>query len=295
MGRPKLYKTQEERVLAARTYRMKYYQRSDVTTHATTTHSTTEIPLQSNLDELDEQPIRDADSPHLDDASSNLEELNPIEKIDKSLKQVTGTSFRSLMDTLCQEYIRSGDYVPIWNVLHEVEGLETQYWDGSSDDPTEIIFNRVHASYSFRERRSIERDPSFRIYQSYFSEPVSHFPSLCIVTLLLQSPVLFKDWCARWPERTITFPELPVDTPLTSEQEETLAQALSKRRENISGLRELIKKKFQEESQEIREEVIKDDDILEEEEAHLELDAESRQSHDRHLPPLATSNNAVQH
>jgi len=30
MGQPKLYKTQEERALAARTYRMKYYQRYEV-------------------------------------------------------------------------------------------------------------------------------------------------------------------------------------------------------------------------------------------------------------------------
>jgi len=49
----------------------------------------------------------------------------------------------------------------------------------------------------------------------------------------------FQDWCKHWPERAITFPELPVGNQLTSEQEKTLAEALSKRREvsNITQIR----------------------------------------------------------
>ncbi|KAI5982891.1 hypothetical protein EDC04DRAFT_2616372 [Pisolithus marmoratus] len=256
MGWPKLYKMQEERVLAAQTYCMKYYQRSDVTTCDTTTHSTTEIPLQF-LDELDEQPICNAnshaDSPCLDDASSNLEEfkeLNPIEKINKSLKQVTGTSCHLLMDTLCQEYIWSGDYVPIWNVLCEVEGLETQYWDGSSDDPTENIFNHVWSVAHILEdllthvmegtdvvtmytRGMLRKEWTTPEQKQFLQDALPQYRSMPTKEYNCHFPVLFKDWCACWPERTITFPELPVNMPLTSEQEETLMQALSKCQEQI--------------------------------------------------------------
>ena len=44
-------------------------------------------------------------------------------------------------------------------------------------------------------------------------------------------PTFFQDWCKRWPERATAFPELAVNTLLTSKQEETLAEALSKRRD----------------------------------------------------------------
>jgi len=44
-------------------------------------------------------------------------------------------------------------------------------------------------------------------------------------------PTIFQDWCKRWPERATTFPELAVDALLTSKQEETLAEALSKRQD----------------------------------------------------------------
>ena len=85
---------------------------------------------------------------HPGNASLDFKEPDSIKQINKSLKQITGKSCHSLMDTLCQEYIQSGDYSQIWNILHKVEGLEMQvcklywqYWDGSSDDPTKRIFD----------------------------------------------------------------------------------------------------------------------------------------------------------
>jgi len=105
----------------------------------------------SNLD--DQQGlIRDTNSPHPGDASLDVEKPDSIEWINGSLKQITGKSCRSLMDALCQEYMQSGDYSQIWNILREVEGLETrvhklywQYWDGSSNDPTKNIFDRIQS------------------------------------------------------------------------------------------------------------------------------------------------------
>lgn len=54
------------------------------------------------------------------------------------------------MDTLCQEYIHSGDYLQIWSILSKVEGLESQVhklhwqnWD-DWDDPTKDMFDRIH-------------------------------------------------------------------------------------------------------------------------------------------------------
>jgi len=49
----------------------------------------------------------------------------------------------------------------------------------------------------------------------------------------------FQDWCEHWPERAITFPELKVGVLLTSKQEKTLMEALSKCREvsNVTQIR----------------------------------------------------------
>jgi len=56
------------------------------------------------------------------------------------------------MDTLCQEYIHSGDYSGIWNILSKVEELESrvhklhwqQYWD-DPEDPTKGIFKHIQS------------------------------------------------------------------------------------------------------------------------------------------------------
>jgi len=94
--------------------------------------------------------MSDTNSPCPGNASLDIEEPDSIEQIDRSLKQITGKSCRLLMDTLCQEYIQSRDYSQIWSILHEVEGLETQvhtlywqYWDGTSNDPTKNIIDRI--------------------------------------------------------------------------------------------------------------------------------------------------------
>ena len=49
----------------------------------------------------------------------------------------------------------------------------------------------------------------------------------------------FQEWARRWPERAITFLELPVDILLTTKQEKTLTDALSKHREvsNVTRFR----------------------------------------------------------
>lgn len=94
--------------------------------------------------------MRDTNDPYPGDASLDAKEQDSIKQIDKLLNQITGKSCRSLMDISCQEYIQSGDYSQIWNILCEVEGLEMQvhalywqYWDGSSDNPTKNILKCV--------------------------------------------------------------------------------------------------------------------------------------------------------
>ena len=53
MGRPKLHKTQHEKVMAARTYRRKYYQRYGIFTRTATTLKLTAIGLgYSHRDEI---------------------------------------------------------------------------------------------------------------------------------------------------------------------------------------------------------------------------------------------------
>ena len=94
---------------------------------------------------------KDIDSPHPGDVSSHSKETDSIVQIDKSLREIIGESCQSLMDTLCQEYIHSGDYSQIWNVLSKVEELEMrvcklhwqQYWD-DPEDPTKGMFKHIH-------------------------------------------------------------------------------------------------------------------------------------------------------
>lgn len=81
--------------------------------------------------------------------SLHVAEPDSLGQIDKLLKEITGKSCCSLMDTLCQEYIHSGDYSQIWSILSKVEELESwvhklhwQNWD-DSDDPTKDIFDRI--------------------------------------------------------------------------------------------------------------------------------------------------------
>ena len=40
----------------------------------------------------------------------------------------------------------------------------------------------------------------------------------------------FRKWSQTWPERAAVFPDIPLDTPLTVEQEKTLANAITNRR-----------------------------------------------------------------
>ena len=95
---------------------------------------------------------KDIDSSHPGDVSSHSEEMDSIVQINKSLREIIGESCWSLMDTLCQEYIHSGDYSQIWNVLSKVEELETwvrklhwqQYWD-DPEDPTKGMFECIHS------------------------------------------------------------------------------------------------------------------------------------------------------
>ena len=114
-------------------------------------HSTTETTKY--CPDEPQAPMCDTNGPHPGNPTSlDFEELDSIKQINKSLQQITGKSCHSLMDTLCQEYIQSRDYSEIWNILCKVEGLELwvrklywQYQDGSSDDPTKDIFNRIQS------------------------------------------------------------------------------------------------------------------------------------------------------
>jgi len=63
------------------------------------------------------------------------------------------------MDTLCQNYIDSGDHSEIWGVLTRVEDLESRvrtlkyklgYWD-DLNDPTKETFDRIRLTLRILE------------------------------------------------------------------------------------------------------------------------------------------------
>ena len=72
-----------------------------------------------------------------------------IVKIKNSLKDLTGESWKSFMDALCQGFMNSGDYSQISNILFSVQSLESwarmlhwQYVD-HLDDPTKGTIDQI--------------------------------------------------------------------------------------------------------------------------------------------------------
>ena len=78
-------------------------------------------------------------------------------EIENLLKDLTGESWRSFMDALCQGFMNSGDYSQISNVLSKVQSLESrvhmlhwQYVD-HLDDPTKGTFDQIRLLSSILE------------------------------------------------------------------------------------------------------------------------------------------------
>lgn len=78
-------------------------------------------------------------------------------EIENSLKDLTGESWRSFMDALCQGFMNSGDYSQISNVLSKVQSLEsrvrTLHWQyvDHLDDPTKGTFDQIRLLSSILE------------------------------------------------------------------------------------------------------------------------------------------------
>jgi len=75
--------------------------------------------------------------------------LDSTVKIENSLKDLTGELWQLFMDALCQDFMNSGDYSKISNVLSEVQSLESrvcmlhwQYVD-HLDNPTKGTFDQI--------------------------------------------------------------------------------------------------------------------------------------------------------
>ncbi|KIM60070.1 hypothetical protein SCLCIDRAFT_26860 [Scleroderma citrinum Foug A] len=115
------------------------------------------------------------------------------------------------MDNLCQEYIHSGDYSQIWSILSKVEGLESRVcklhwknWDNSLDDPTKENFDHIRLISRILEELLMNAMEGIDMTQMY-----------------------------RWPERATALLDLLLDASLTLEQEKTLADAVTKRQQQL--------------------------------------------------------------
>ncbi|KAF8131970.1 hypothetical protein EV363DRAFT_1164363 [Boletus edulis] len=164
MGRPKLYKTPEERVLAARSYRAKYYerlvvfygQRSSVMMTCTRSHkkeinqkaqekralnrangkyvivecstvSMTLMPLVRPPRSTSDLLLGQPRAPSVlsrPQKSTLIDDTDTTEQIEVELQRIIGKSSRKFVNSLCDEYLKNSDYSNIYSSLTALERLE---------------------------------------------------------------------------------------------------------------------------------------------------------------------------
>ncbi|KAF8120429.1 hypothetical protein EV363DRAFT_1156167 [Boletus edulis] len=136
MGRPKLYTTPEERVLAARLYRAKYYANPRArfavsrSVYYCSLSSTDSIRMkQHNPTQLVGKPssksrtlLRRPGRPRVRTTGFQDSESD----IESALKEIIGTSSRERLHALCEGFLSSGKYTKIYDTLTVVEGLDAR-------------------------------------------------------------------------------------------------------------------------------------------------------------------------
>ncbi|KAF8415323.1 hypothetical protein L210DRAFT_3657622 [Boletus edulis BED1] len=155
MGRPKLYKTPEERVLAARAYRAKYYashkNQINQNVHKKRISRrgliTSQIMFQYLVNQkhqrycLGRKPRQKSNAqPEMDHAAkttgtppthptiptSDLTTGNTVSKVELALQNLTGGSLRLWVESLCTDYVKSNDYSNINNSHNAIGTLEAE-------------------------------------------------------------------------------------------------------------------------------------------------------------------------
>ncbi|KAF8834860.1 hypothetical protein BDN67DRAFT_985014 [Paxillus ammoniavirescens] len=137
MGRPKLYKTPEERVLAARSYRAKYYagHKEEINTKIQAKCIGLKGKLAVKLAKPTMTLMGEPTGPSvllrcvlflgLGALVGSPIHPNPDwTEIEVDLKSIIGRSSYHLVESLCQEYMHSGDYSNISDVVSQMEGLD---------------------------------------------------------------------------------------------------------------------------------------------------------------------------
>ncbi|KAG6370581.1 hypothetical protein JVT61DRAFT_11378 [Boletus reticuloceps] len=144
MGRPKLYTTPEERVLAARSYQAKYYAKNRKTINKKLSEKCKEekalglgLQKQRNSTQLVGKPssksrtlLRRPGRPRVQ-CSNDVASLmgqpgfqDSKSDIKSALKEVIGTSSHERLHALCEGFLSSGQYTKIYDTLTVVEGLD---------------------------------------------------------------------------------------------------------------------------------------------------------------------------
>ncbi|KAF8121449.1 hypothetical protein EV363DRAFT_1155600 [Boletus edulis] len=145
MARPKLYNTPEERVIAARSYRAKYYQRlkeinqkiqekRTINKLLVSVQQSAAVPLigqpkgpsilsrrAGRPKRIDLQTDGHTKRPQVDVATNDT-----TEQIELALQHVIGGSSRLFVDSLCDGYLKGGDYSDIYGALTTVEQLDSR-------------------------------------------------------------------------------------------------------------------------------------------------------------------------
>ncbi|KIK79876.1 hypothetical protein PAXRUDRAFT_28306 [Paxillus rubicundulus Ve08.2h10] len=256
-GHPQLYKTPEERVLAARSYRAKYYDWI--------------IQLATLIGE--------PKSPGgLLSWHSRVETPDSVMNVEASLKGIIRESSREFVESLCKEYINSGNYSNIYKavssmeeldkhvqairklssyscdkhttgirdcicsvnrvledlLLHAMEGndiaeLHEQRAVGSLLDLQMHIYETLPYCISSNTCASMSPWTSKEQYEHLFKE-VPAYRAVGGRKFNKLWPGLYQQWFQLWPERKVIFshllegqPGLSEDNPLTEEQSKMLA------------------------------------------------------------------------
>ncbi|KAF8415532.1 hypothetical protein L210DRAFT_3657362 [Boletus edulis BED1] len=134
MGRLKLYMNPQEKVLAARRYRAKYYakNRTMINTQRRVAHSKGNEVIKQPIQPLGEPSSKNRmliRRPGRPKGTKNCTaaRINDSESaIEGSLKSIIGSSSRQKIQALCDRFIDSGNYREIYSTLSAVEELDTR-------------------------------------------------------------------------------------------------------------------------------------------------------------------------